>query len=376
MSTDTPPRGEDTQELIKRFRVRRARRRRLAIVGTIIAIIVVVGGGATALALALSNHSTGLAASTTAPDGGTAPAQGTPASLAQTGTAGASTAETGATEAGATTTGSGGTTTPSSTSTSASTSTSTSSSTSTTASTSTSVKQTTTSQPTTSTTHASSTTTGAGATAASTKVVVIDPGHQAKADNSPEPIGPGSSTTKPKVASGTAGVTTGVPESKLALAVGLKLKDSLEAHGIKVVMTRTTQNVNISNSQRAQIANKAHADLFIRIHADGSTDHSTHGIHVLYPASIKGWTDDIAIPSKKAAQLAEQDLIAATGAANRGIDARSDMSGFNWSNVPTIIPEIGFMTNPTEDKLLETSAYQDKVVQGLTEAILAFLGMK
>jgi N-acetylmuramoyl-L-alanine amidase len=207
-------------------------------------------------------------------------------------------------------------------------------------------------------------------------VVVIDPGHQAKADNSPEPVGPGSSTTKPKVSSGTAGVVTGTPESKLALAVGLRLRDSLASHGIKVVMTRTTQNVNISNIQRAQIANKAHANLFIRIHADGASSQSTHGIHVLYPATIKGWTDDIAAPSKKAAQLAQQNLIASTGAQDRGIDARSDMSGFNWSDVPAIIPEIGFMTNPTEDKLLETSAYQDKIVQGLTKAILAFLGMK
>ena len=341
---------------------------------TIIAIIIVVGGGATALALTLSNHSTDLAASTTGPGGGTTAAQDTPASLAQAGPTVTSTSQTGTiggSPARATTTAAGVTTTAAGAITSGP-----GGATTTATSTSTTAKRTTTSQPTTSTTHASTTTTGAVATAASAKVVVIDPGHQAKADNSPEPIGPGSSTTKPKVASGTAGVVTGVPESKLALAVGLKLRDSLAAHGIKVVMTRTTQDVNISNSQRAQIANKAHADLFVRIHADGSTDHSTHGIHVLYPASIKGWTDDIAVPSKKAAQLAEQDLIAATGAANRGIDARSDMSGFNWSNVPSILPEIGFMTNPTEDKLLETSAYQDKIVQGLTKAILAFLGMK
>jgi len=112
------------------------------------------------------------------------------------------------------------------------------------------------------------------------------------------------------------------------------------------------------------------------VHADGADNQSTHGIHVLYPATIKGWTDDIAVQSKKAAQLAQQDLIAATGAQDRGIDARGDMSGFNWADVPAIIPEIGFMTNPTEDRLLETAAYQDKVVQGLTKAILAFLGVK
>ena len=75
---------------------------------------------------------------------------------------------------------------------------------------------------------------------------------------------------------------------------------------MKVVMTRTIENVDLSNIQRAQIANKAGADLFVRIHADGSTDAATSGIHVLYPASIKGWTDDIAVASKKAASLAQK----------------------------------------------------------------------
>ena len=206
-------------------------------------------------------------------------------------------------------------------------------------------------------------------------VVVIDPGHQAKGDSSGEPIGPGSSQTKAKVSSGTAGVVTGAPESQLVLTVSLKLRDLLVAEGIKVVMTRTTENVNLSNIQRAQIANEAHADLFVRIHADGSTDHSVAGIHVLYPVSIKGWTDDIAEASKRAATLAQKDLIAATGAKDRGIDARSDMTGFNWSDVPVILPEIGFMTNSAEDRLLATAAYQEKIVQGLNKAILSFLGV-
>jgi len=317
----TPPRDEDTQQLIKRFRGRRARRRRLAIVLTIIAIIIVVGGGATALALTLSNHSTDLAASTTGPGGGTTAAQDTPASLAQAGPTVTSTSQTGTIGGGsparATTTAAGVTTTAAGAITSGP-----GGATTTATSTSTTAKRTTTSQPTTSTTHASTTTTGAVATAASAKVVVIDPGHQAKADNSPEPIGPGSSITKPKVASGTAGVVTGVPESKLALAVGLKLRDSLAAHGIKVVMTRTTQNVNISNSQRAQIANKAHADLFVRIHADGSTDHSTHGIHVLYPASIKaGPTISPSRPRRRRSwpsKTSSQPPAPRTGASTRG----------------------------------------------------------
>lgn len=206
--------------------------------------------------------------------------------------------------------------------------------------------------------------------------MVIDPGHQAKGDSSTEPIGPGSTQKKAKVSSGTAGIVTGIPESELVLAVSLKLRDSLAAHGITVVMTRTTQDVNISNIERAQIANEAGANLFVRVHADGSDNSSARGIHVLYPAYTEGWTDDIAEASREAAALAQEELIAATGAKDRGTDARSDMTGFNWADVPAIIPEIGFMTNPDEDRLLATPEYQNKIVAGLTRAILRFLGME
>lgn len=204
-------------------------------------------------------------------------------------------------------------------------------------------------------------------------VVVIDPGHQRRGNTAQEPIGPGSSQTKAKVSSGTSGVATGVPESELTLAVGLKLRDVLQSQGVTVVMTRTSQDVDISNVQRAQIANQAHADLFIRIHADGSDSSATRGIHVLYPVSIKGWTDDIAAPSAQAARLAQSALVAATGAKDRGLDARDDMTGFNWSDVPVILPEIGFMTNPEEDRLLSDPSYQAKIAQALADAAVRFL---
>jgi N-acetylmuramoyl-L-alanine amidase len=206
-------------------------------------------------------------------------------------------------------------------------------------------------------------------------LVVIDPGHQAKANYAQEPVGPGSTSTKAKVSSGTRSINTGSPESQLVLTISLKLRDSLEAHGIDVIMVRTTEDVDISNIQRAQTANDAGADLFVRIHADGAADTSVHGILMLYPATIKGWTDDIAAESKRAAKLALEELLAATGARDRGLSARSDLSGFNWSDVPVILPEIGLMTNRAEDKSLATDAYQDKIVQGLTEAILKYLGV-
>ena len=205
------------------------------------------------------------------------------------------------------------------------------------------------------------------------KVVVIDPGHQAHADYALEPMGPGSSQKKAKVSSGTASPTTGTPESAVALAVGLKLRDALSSKGITVIMTRTTQDVDISNSQRALMANQANADLSIRLHCDGSTQRSVHGLFTLYPASIKGWTDDIAAASKQAATIIQAAVIQTTGAQDRGLQERSDLTGFNWSDVPDVLVEMGFMTNADEDKLLESDMYQDKIVQGLVNGIVDYL---
>ena len=204
-------------------------------------------------------------------------------------------------------------------------------------------------------------------------VVVVDPGHQGRGNSAQEAIGPGSSTTKDKVTSGTSGVSSGTNESTITLAIGLKLRDALQARGIKVVMTRTSQDVDLSNIQRTKIANAANAALYIRVHADGAESSSTHGIHTLYPATISGWTDDIAVVSKRAAQLAQNALIAATGAADRGLDARDDMTGFNWSDVPVIIPELGFMSNPEEDRLLNSASYQQKIADALADAAVRFI---
>ncbi|NLE74977.1 MAG: N-acetylmuramoyl-L-alanine amidase [Actinobacteria bacterium] len=204
-------------------------------------------------------------------------------------------------------------------------------------------------------------------------VVVIDPGHQGPADLSYEPIGPGSSTTKYKMSKGTYGTVTGLPESEVNLAISLRLRDELEARGIVAIMTRTSENVNISNIERAQMANEADARLLIRIHCDAFHNSLTHGIHVLYPACIEGWTDDIYLASRRAAQLAQAALVAATNANDRGLCEREDMTGFNWSNVPVIMPELGFMTNPEEDQLLATPTYQQKLAVALAEATVRFL---
>jgi N-acetylmuramoyl-L-alanine amidase len=213
------------------------------------------------------------------------------------------------------------------------------------------------------------------ADAARTPVIVIDPGHDLRGNPATEPIGPGSSTRKIKDGGGTHGVVSGLTEAELNLKVALRLRSLLEAAGVPVVMTRTrTAGTSVGNVARARIANEAGAALFLRIHADGSTDPSARGTHTLYPALRRGWTDDVYPASKRAATLVQSEVVRALGFPDRGLQERSDFTGFNWADTPVILVEMGFMTNPTEDRLLATDAYQRRAAVGLCRGALRFLG--
>jgi N-acetylmuramoyl-L-alanine amidase len=98
------------------------------------------------------------------------------------------------------------------------------------------------------------------------------------------------------------------------------------------------------------------------------------GTHTLHPALRRGWTDDVYAESRRAAQTVQRALREALGFPDRGLQERSDFTGFNWSDVPVILVEMGFMSNPTEDRLLATSAYQRRAAVGLCRGTLRFLG--
>jgi N-acetylmuramoyl-L-alanine amidase len=215
------------------------------------------------------------------------------------------------------------------------------------------------------------------ATAAPRPVVVIDPGHDLRANPATEPIGPGSSTRKIMDGGGTHGVVSGLREAELNLRIALRLRPLLERSGVQVVMTRTrTAGTSMGNIARARIANRAGAALFLRIHADGSTDPSSRGTHTLHPAFRRGWTDDVYASSKRAAQRVQEELLRSLGFPDRGLQERSDFTGFNWADVPVVLAELGFMTNPTEDRLLATAAYQRRAAVGLCRGTLRFLGRR
>lgn len=200
-------------------------------------------------------------------------------------------------------------------------------------------------------------------------MVAIDAGHQSKGNYATEPIGPGAKVTKAKVSSGTQGTYTKVPEYKLTLVIAKKVQKELLNRGYEVYMIRDKDKVNLSNKERAELANKSGADIFIRIHADGSTNPDIHGTSTLYPSKDNPYVSELSKDSKALAEAVVNAMCRATGAKNRGTIARDDMSGINWCKLPVTIIEMGYMTNKKEDKLMQTKKYQNKLVQGICDGI-------
>lgn len=204
--------------------------------------------------------------------------------------------------------------------------------------------------------------------------IVVDPGHDLRANLSTEPIGPGSRRRKIKDGGGTQGVVTGTPESVVNLRIGLELRDVLVRRGYCVTMTRDRQRgAGVGNVARARLANRVGAKLFVRIHADGVDNGSRNGTSTLYPGLIRGWTDDILPASKSAARKVQEELVRALGSRDLGLSRRSDLTGFNWSDVPAILVEVGFLTNPREDRLLTSRAYQRRAATGMANGIERFV---
>lgn len=206
-------------------------------------------------------------------------------------------------------------------------------------------------------------------------LICIDPGHQAKGDWKSEPIGPGSSYQKARVSSGTVGISTKKPEYVLNLEASEILKHILMNKGFEVIMTRETHDINISNMERATLANDKNANMVIRIHADGSDNTSITGASLLVPSQKGKYTSSIFEASCECADLIKNKMDNGGFKVN-GVFERDDLTGFNWSKVPVVLVEMGFMSNYNEDQMMSNPDYQRKLMQSIADGVEEYFKTK
>lgn len=203
-------------------------------------------------------------------------------------------------------------------------------------------------------------------------VVAIDAGSQAKANLDKEPIGPSSVTLKAKMPEGATGTSAGAREYELTLAVAKKLEEELCSRGYEVVMVRKSHDVNLSNAERAAIANESGAQLVIRLQASFMENSSVYGALAVCMTDQNPYHPELHEESYRLSKKIVDSICGLTGTKNRGVQEIDNSGAINWSEIPVSVVKMGFLSNPDEDRWLSDDGYQNKLALGIASAVDAY----
>lgn len=203
-------------------------------------------------------------------------------------------------------------------------------------------------------------------------VVVIDAGHQNKENIRKEPAGPESSRMSQKMEAGAVGSFLGIRECDVTLAIAEKTKQVLTERGYQVIMTRESNDVNMSWAERARLAEKSGADALIHIHAHSQESTSVTGVLASCQSSGNPYNGDLASESYALSSCIAGSVSQAAGAKNRGVKQTDTSSEINWSQVPVTALETGFLSNQQEELLLSQEEYQSRIAVGIADGLDQF----
>lgn len=201
------------------------------------------------------------------------------------------------------------------------------------------------------------------------KTIVIDPGNQMSMNASTEQVGPGSEETKIGASAGVTGAAQGTTEYSLNLTYALALKEELEERGYTVAITRESNDVNMTNKERAEFANASGAVAYVRIKMNYSTNAALTGVMAATMGSESPYNAGLYDESHNLATRLLQGVCESTGATNHGIYESDDMTAVNWSDIPVAVIELGYLSNEEEEAKLLDADYQALVIKGLADGI-------
>ena len=210
-------------------------------------------------------------------------------------------------------------------------------------------------------------------------IIAIDASHQEKGGDleEEEPIGPDAEEKAKGFSEGTSGTVSGLTEAELNLSVAEKLKKQLEDRGYEVYMTRDNKESDLSESERAKNVNASGAQILISLHANGGEDSTEKGVEVMAPSYENPYWKDRTGNIKKSNALADiilQSYCEETGLNAKGLYNVDNQILLNWSEVPSVVLEMGFMSNESDDAYMAEEEHQQKMAEGIADGIDLYFG--